>query len=549
MIKKIAYTLFCLLTVAACKIENDIPYPTVEGSILSMEVEGQCAGTGENSASATINANKRTVQLYVDDSVDLTKLRITKLTVSNDAQLIPDKTVCNAADKFPSVGFESLDALGSSVDTQVDFSKPVAFTLRTYQDYNWTVTVTQVISRTITLENQIGKAVVDAVNRNVVIYVSKSQPLNAIKVTSFQLVGEHGTVVPDPTASDTYDFSQPCVFYASYGWEEYSYKWTVYVYQTDQQVTTSADVFPMTTRATVAGEIQSGKTPQIEYKKQSESTWSTLAASAVNVSGTSYRASLSGLSPATAYQLRVTVGGTTGDVQSFTTAAATALSNGSFDDWSQDGKLWNPWASGGTSFWDTGNKGATTISTSNSVPTDDTSTGSGKAAFLESKYIVLKFAAGNIFSGEYIRTDGTNGVLNFGRPFTAFPSALRIHYKYTSSTIDKTDDDHTYLKGRADSCHIYIALTDWDKPLEIRTRPSERQLFDKNDSHVIAYAELIKGVSNETYQTENLSLAYRYANRTPKYILVVATASKYGDYFTGGTGSKLWLDDFQLIYE
>ena len=131
MIKKIAYTLFCLLTVAACKIENDIPYPTVEGSILSMEVEGQCAGTGENSASATINANKRTVQLYVDDSVDLTKLRITKLTVSNDAQLIPDKTVCNAADKFPSVGFESLDALGSSVDTQVDFSKPVAFTLRT----------------------------------------------------------------------------------------------------------------------------------------------------------------------------------------------------------------------------------------------------------------------------------------------------------------------------------------------------------------------------------------------------------------------------------
>ena len=212
-------------------------------------------------------------------------------------------------------------------------------------------------------------------------------------------------------------------------------------------------------------------------------------------------------------------------MQSFTTAAATALSNGSFDDWYQDGKLWNPWASGGTSFWDTGNKGATTISTSNSVPTDDTSTGSGKAAFLESKYIVLKFAAGNIFSGEYIRTDGTNGVLNFGRPFTAFPSALRIHYKYTSSTIDKTDDDHTYLKGRADSCHIYI------------------------DSHVIAYAELIKGVSNETYQTENLSLAYRYANRTPKYILVVATASKYGDYFTGGTGSKLWLDDFQLIYE
>ena len=30
---------FCVLAVAACKIENDIPYPIVEGNIISMEVE------------------------------------------------------------------------------------------------------------------------------------------------------------------------------------------------------------------------------------------------------------------------------------------------------------------------------------------------------------------------------------------------------------------------------------------------------------------------------------------------------------------------------
>ncbi len=548
--KKLIYLLFCLLAVTACKIENDIPYPTVEGNILSIEVEGQRGADGSSSTQAVIDKSNRTVQLYVDDSVDLSKLRITKLTISDEATLVPNAEKCMDASKFPTSGFESLATLSSSANTQVDFSKPVTFTLKTYQEYVWTVSVTQVITRNVTLANQIGKAVIDETNRNVVVYVSKDQPLNAIKVSAFQLGGEHGRVVPDPTNYDAYDFSEPAKFFVSYAWEEYSREWTVYVYHSNNQTVGSADVFPRTTTATLNGEVQSGKTPVVEYKKQSDSTWSTLGDSAVNVSGTSYTASLTRLSPATAYQYRVSVDGTAGSEQSFTTAAATPLTNGSFDDWYQDGKLWNPWASGSTAFWDTGNRGATTISDSNSVPTTDTSNGTGKAAYLESKYLVLKFAAGNIFTGDYVKTDGTNGVLNFGRPFTAFPTKLRIHYKYNSATIDKVgDNDYQYLKGRADSCHIYIALTDWDQQLEIRTRPSERQLFDKNDSHVIAYAELVQGTSDAAYRQLDLTLNYRYTNRTPKYILVVASASKYGDFFTGGTGSKLWVDDFELIYE
>ena len=37
-------------------------------------------------------------------------------------------------------------------------------------------------------------------------------------------------------------------------------------------------------------------------------------------------------------------------------------------------------------------------------------------------------------------------------------------------------------------------------------------------------------------------------DRAPKYIIVVASASKYGDYFIGGVGSTLWLDEMELIY-
>ena len=400
------------------------------------------------------------------------------------------------------------------------------------------------------MENQIGNAIIDAINRNVIVYVSKDQRLDQIKVTTFDLGGEHGTVYPDPTTEAYYDFSQPRTFYVAQGWEETSSTWTVYVYQTEESAPGEVSVFTRATSATLSGSVQSGKEPVIEYKKTTDSDWTTQPSSSIEISGTNYTTLLQQLTPGTEYECRVSIDGTTVGSQNFSTAPATPLTDGSFDDWNQDGKLWNPWPTGGTSFWDTGNKGAVTISDSNSIPTDETCNGSGLAASLESKYLVLKFAAGNIFTGSYVKTVGTNGVLSFGRPFTSFPSKLRINYKYTSATIDKVGEDAlSYLKGRPDSCHIYIALTDWDKPREIRTRPSERQLFDKTDSKIIAYAELVQGSSTSTYQQKDLVLDYRYTNRTPKYIVVVATASKYGDYFTGGVGSKLWLDNFELIYE
>lgn len=550
MIKKLICYTFCILAIASCAIENDIPYPIVDGSILDITVEGQCAAEGSSSSQATIDKNSYSVKLYVDDTVDLRNLRITKLTVSNDATLLIDSTVCNNYAKFPTVGFGSLDEIPISSDTRVDFSNTVKMTLRTYQDYDWKITVEQIVKRSVVMENQIGNAIIDAINRNVIVYVSKDQRLDQIKVTTFNLGGEHGTVYPDPTAETYYDFSQPRTFYVSQGWEETSLIWTVYVYQTEESASGEVSVFTRATSATLSGSVQSGKEPVIEYKKTTDSDWTTQPSSSIEISGTNYTTLLQQLTPGTEYECRVSIDGTTVGSQNFSTAPATPLTDGSFDNWNQDGKLWNPWPTGGTSFWDTGNKGAVTISDSNSIPTDETCNGSGLAASLESKYLVLKFAAGNIFTGSYVKTVGTNGVLSFGRPFTSFPSKLRINYKYTSATIDKVGEDAlSYLKGRPDSCHIYIALTDWDEPREIRTRPSERQLFDKTDSKIIAYAELVQGSSTSTYQQKDLVLDYRYTNRTPKYIVVVATASKYGDYFTGGVGSKLWLDNFELIYE
>lgn len=535
----------------SCAIENDIPYPIIEASIESMTVEGQRGADQNTFTAATINKSARTVTLYVNDGVDISHLQILSLKTTTGAELVvDDPNVCEDYSKFPTSGFASLDSIPLSSNTHVNFSQPVTFTLRTYQDYQWKVTVNQIIQRDIEIDGMTDY-VIDTTTRTVIIYVDPETDRTNLNVKKLNLGGEYGRVSPDPTLQK--DYSKPSTFNVSCSWEEYSYEWTVYVYpDSGESSSSSTEAFAMTTRATVNGKIQSGKTPVVEYRKESETSWITVPSANVNVSSNTFSATLTGLSASTTYKYRINVDGSIGSEQSFTTATATPLENGSFDEWSSEaaanGTLWQPWST--SSFWDTGNRGATTIADSNSVPTSETCNGSGKAASLETKWVVMKLASGNIFTGSYVRTDGTNGVLSFGREFKSFPSKLRINYKYTSATIDKIGEDALeYLKGRPDSCHIYIALTDWNQPLEIRTRPSERQLFDKNDSHVIAYAEYISGNSDSQYQQKDLVLNYRYTNRTPKYILIVASASKYGDYFTGGVGSKLLVDNFELIYD
>jgi hypothetical protein len=245
----------------------------------------------------------------------------------------------------------------------------------------------------------------------------------------------------------------------------------------------------------------------------------------------------------------------TGEEITFTTGEATPLPNASFEEWYKDGKVWNPWAEGGTPIWDSGNDGTTTLGESNTMPTDDIYTGSTgtKAAKLESKFVGLgtvgKFAAGNIFIGEFLRVDGTNGILNFGKPFTSRPTKLKGYYKYTTAPINYTSTDLAYMKGQPDTCSVYIALGDWSEPVEIRTRPSNAKYFDKNDANLIAYAEMNCGESNSEYKAFELELEYRSTQRVPTYIIVVCSASKYGDYFTGGSGAVMCVDDFSLEYD
>lgn len=542
-----AAALFFSIFMASCAIENDIPYPIIESSIESMVVEGQRGAESTDPADAVIDKKARTVMLYVNDSVDISNLKITRLKVTADAELIPDSAACVNYAKFPNTGFASLDSIPTSSNTRMDFSSPVNFTLRTYQDYIWKVTVNQIVQRDIEVEGLV-RTVIDENSRNVIIYVGSDQDLTNLNVTKLNLGGEYGKVSPDPTSIK--DYSSPVKFNVRRSWEEYSYEWTVFVYNDDSGSTGgSADVFPMTTKAILNGSIQSGKKPEIEYAKQSESSWKSVPSSDISVSGTSFTATLSGLSASTTYKYRVSVDGTAGSEQTFTTVAAVALENGKLENWSQDGKVWNPNAADADPFWGTGNPGAASFIGNLTEPTDESI--SGKAALLETKNAVIKLGAGNLFTGDF-QLDGLNGLLHFGRPFTSFPTALRLYYKYTSTTINMIGDnvgDLASMKGEPDICHIYIALSDKSEPYEIRNNPDKRQLFDKDDANIIAYGEFSSNQSTSSYKQIEIPLEYRYTNRTPKYIIIVASSSKYGDYYIGGVGSKLWLDEMELVYE
>ena len=116
------------------------------------------------------------------------------------------------------------------------------------------------------------------------------------------------------------------------------------------------------------------------------------------------------------------------------------------------------------------------------------------------------------------------------------------------------------MVGRPDSFQVYIVLwhvedNEYEEyngnkfPIVIHTRPSEQRLFDIHDKRIVAYAQLTKGDDVPEWAHHTLTLQYRRTDVRPTHIQVVASSSKYGDYFTGGPGTLLVLDNMQLHYD
>ena len=263
-----------------------------------------------------------------------------------------------------------------------------------------------------------------------------------------------------------------------------------------------------------------------------------------NAEKKTFSAELRGLSAGTACQFRAVSAGQKSAPVQFTTEEEQSVPNMGFDSWSDQYTL--------TGGWDSANKGSGLMNVYPTVQeTSDLAVeGDGKsAARLESKNVIfVGLAAGNLYTGQYIGMSGIGAELDWGVKFTSRPLALKGSYKYMPKNIDQAKDPYTGLKGQPDTCQIQILLTDWDKPFRVNTSSSTFVDFE-NDPHIIAYGRLEDSRTMESYDDFTVRLEYRNTERKPKYIVIVAAASKYGDYFTGGVGSTLLVDEFSLVYD
>ena len=71
----------------------------------------------------------------------------------------------------------------------------------------------------------------------------------------------------------------------------------------------------------------------------------------------------------------------------------------------------------------------------------------------------------------------------------------------------------------------------------------------ENDPGIIALGQQNTSETDSGYVKFTLPLVYRDATRIPRYIVIAAASSRYGDYFTGGVGSVLCIDEFELVYD
>jgi len=317
--------------------------------------------------------------------------------------------------------------------------------------------------------------------------------------------------------------------------------------------------------------------------------WTTVAST--RDSEGSYSAVLSGLTPATTYTYKLVIGGEDqGESKTLTTEAGPNVPNHSFDyvslvSGSSYYKWYDPSSSvveAQTQFWGSGNgegsegvKGSGSMGMIITVPDDSDKVDGDRSVCAQSGAILGMLAAGNVFTGHFAGLVGTSGgKVCFGRPWTSRPTAVSFWVKYTTSTCDvitRLPDGVSMTKSDYDRANIRVALGTWnyktyggdkDCPILVNTTDESTFVDYNTDASTIANGELIvyndgykvnsdATVSSTTSQWQKVIVPLNYHTTTeyPTHIVISCAASMYGDYFTGSSSSKFWIDDVELIYE
>lgn len=260
---------------------------------------------------------------------------------------------------------------------------------------------------------------------------------------------------------------------------------------------------------------------------------------------------------------------TQSEIMTVSTKPTPQLPNCDMEQWSNSGtkNCVIPATDSNSAFWDCGNHGSITMGKNVTDKTTEKRHSGQYAAKLKSEFVGVgtlgKLAAGNICVGKYLKTDGTDGIFGFGREFDfdgLRPKALRVWVHYTPVAVTHTGSGASLSKGDMDMAHLFVALfdetdpdeTDGVAPFIVRTSTKKAKYFDRNASWIMAYGEKILTEATPGSDLVQLEIPIEYKSgadsRTPRYIAIVCTASKEGDFYTGGNGSTLYVDDFELVY-
>jgi hypothetical protein len=549
--RRIGYlTLLMVLSFSvSCTFENDMSYPHLQGQILAFAVEGQ--------KSVTIDPESQTVDVILQETAKIDALKVLEFDIS-------EKTT---TDFVPG--------------ELIDMSEPVDVLLNTYpgQEYLWTISASQPIDRYVRCSGMID-AVFDAKNLKVLVSVIENQPLEDIVFEAIKLgpetskiistTGHDGSTSGSVTRAVDFPMTLDCTLDRKFTvlYDGVEYVWTMTcVQKAVQNEVKSVDAW--TYHAVITGDYNGEGTPYYEYRQASEQDWTRF--DDVTVNGVSVTSDITGLQADTEYLVRLVSGDVYGAEMSFRTDSPVQIPGMGFDSWyygGSNGKTWFPYAEGDTDpCWDTANSGVSSLIDNTTVPEYEHKVEGDAAAKMVSSFAVVKFAAGNIFSGKFAKFESFTAYLDWGVPFTAKPKALKGKYKYQPALVNY-EENKMVTTDRYDQGQIQVILIQTETPYRVLpvsvaggktlngpTYKDETKLIDL-ESHetIIARGSMIFGITDSDNDGKadwvefELPLEYRDF-RTPTYVIVTAASSYLGDYFTGGDGSVLCVDDFEFIYE
>ena len=344
-------------------------------------------------------------------------------------------------------------------------------------------------------------------------------------------------------------------------------------------------------RSTVYADVDpnenAGASVQFAYSPDGGTSWQ--YADGVNYDEGVWKAELKGLTPATEYTYALVINGEhVGGTMTFTTEAAPKLPNGSFEYASlvsgQDYyKFYDPncgVAEGSSMFWGSGNgegsegvKGSASMGIVITALDSSVKIDGNQSVLCQNNSIIGMLTAGNLFTGQFAGLVGTSGgMVNFGRPWSSRPSALKIWCKYETGKINILKNSNLGVsKEDYDRAQIKVAIGTWDykkyggtkdSPVLINTTDESTFVDFYTDANTIANGDLI--IYNDGYMINKgekvvdttsewieyiIPLDYRQFTTYPTHIVISCATSQFGDYFTGYDGGKLWIDAAELIYE